>query len=140
MIFDWFRNRHRKDLLETPFPREWEAILDENVAHYMYLTEEERRKLKADLLIFAHEKNWEGCGGQEITDEVRVTIAAQACLLLLNLPYPKFAALRRVLVYPDTFVPVQVPSRHSELQTGPVPTLGQVIAEVHAWWTANVQK
>ena len=30
------------------------------------------------------EKNWEGCGGLTVTDEMRVTIAAQACLLVLG--------------------------------------------------------
>jgi Mlc titration factor MtfA (ptsG expression regulator) len=45
-----------------------------------------------------------GCGGLTVTDEARVTIAAQACLLLLNRPGHHFPKLRCVLVYPDAFI------------------------------------
>ncbi len=104
MIFDWFREHHRKELLEQPFPVEWVTILEENVAHYAYLTEEERNKLHADLWIVADEKNWEGCGGQEITDEIKVTISGQASLLLLNIEHNYFANVESVLVYPTAYV------------------------------------
>ena len=62
-------------------------------------------RLKRHIQVFVAEKSFIGCQGQAITDEVRVTIAAQACLLLLGHPrsdcYPR---LRQILVYPDAFV------------------------------------
>jgi len=104
MIFDIFREHRRKQLLEQPFPQDWLPFLDENIGHYAYLSDEERACLRSDLRIFAAEKNWEGCGGQEITDEVKVTISAQACLLLLNLEHDYFANVESILVYPTAYV------------------------------------
>ncbi len=104
MIFDWFRDKRRKERLEQPFPPEWSLFLDNNVAHYAYLTAEERERLHADLTIVADEKSWEGCGGQEITGEIKVTIAGQACLLLLNLEHDYFANVESILVYPTSYV------------------------------------
>ena len=50
----------------------------------------------------------EGCGGLQLTEEMRVTIAAQASLLLLNMSYPRYSRARRILVYPRSFVPKTV--------------------------------
>ena len=104
MIFDWFRDHHRKELLEQPFPPEWLPILNRDMGHYAYLTEEERARLHADLRIFAAEKNWEGCAGLDVTEEMKVTISAQACLLLLNLEHNYFANVETILIYPTTYV------------------------------------
>jgi Mlc titration factor MtfA (ptsG expression regulator) len=61
-------------------------------------------QLKKHIQVFIAEKAFIGCAGQVITDEVRVTIAAQACLLLLNRSNHYFPALRQILVYPASFV------------------------------------
>jgi Mlc titration factor MtfA (ptsG expression regulator) len=53
--------------------------------------------------VFVHDKSFEGCGGLEITDEMRVTIAAHACLLLLHLDGTCYPGVRRILVYPGAF-------------------------------------
>ena len=82
MIFTWLRRRRRRKLLETPFPPEWLGYLQQNMAHYPLLSEAEQARLRDDLRIFIAEKTWEGCGGLRMTDEIKVTIAAQACLLL----------------------------------------------------------
>jgi MtfA peptidase len=85
------------------FPAEWIADLERNVPAYLRLSAEQRERLQQRILAFLAEKHFEGCGGLELTDEIRVTIAAQACLLLLNLD-ARFSKLRSILVYPDTFV------------------------------------
>ncbi|MFC1841190.1 zinc-dependent peptidase, partial [Thermodesulfobacteriota bacterium] len=54
----------------------WEEILRNNVAHYRMLGNAERSKLRALIKVFMPEKNWEGAGGLELTDEIRVTISA----------------------------------------------------------------
>ena len=54
--------------------------------------------------MFLAEKRFEGCGGLEITDEIRVTIAAQACLLLLHRRADYFPGLLTILVYPSTYM------------------------------------
>lgn len=58
-----------------------------------------------DLIrIFISEKNFEGCGGLVLTDEIKVVIAAQACLLLLNRNGGCYPKLFSVLVYPSAYV------------------------------------
>jgi len=84
------------------------------------------------MQLFLRDVPIEGCAGLEVTDEVRVTIAAQACLLLLHMPYPKYTRVRRVLVYPSAFVPKTVESLSSGQVVRPdVPLRGQA-------WTSGV--
>ncbi|WP_267238546.1 zinc-dependent peptidase, partial [Vibrio vulnificus] len=61
-------------------------------------------QLKRLIQVFLGEKAFFGCQGQIITDEVRVTIAAQACLLLLNRQTDFYPNLRQILVYPEAFM------------------------------------
>jgi Mlc titration factor MtfA (ptsG expression regulator) len=103
MIFSWLRARRRRRLVRQPFPAAWLGYLRRNVAHYDYLSEGEQAVLRDDLRIFAAEKNWEGCGGLTVTDEIKVTIAAQACLLLLGLRHNYFERVRSILVYPRAY-------------------------------------
>jgi hypothetical protein len=78
------------------------------LAHYRVLDKEEQSELKAMTQVFLEEKHWEGCGGLLLTDEIRVTIAAQACLLQLGLPHDYYRNVDSILVYPSTVV---VPQR-----------------------------
>jgi hypothetical protein len=128
-MLDWFRNRRRKKLLARPFPVEWEAIIRRNVAHDHWLSAEERRQLRDLVRIFVAEMHWEGCGGLALNDEIRVTIAAQACMLVLKLPHALYRNVSSILVYPSTVVvpprpmgPFEVPSRPVG---GPLPVLGE---------------
>lgn len=61
-------------------------------------------QLKKRMQVFLAEKNFIGCAGLEITDEMRITISAQACLLILNRPTDYFPNLRQILVYPGAFI------------------------------------
>ncbi len=99
-----FRERRRKKLAGRSFPDEWLAILEKNVPLYVRLPESDRQELRRHLLVFLAEKRFEGCGGLEITDEIRVTIAAHACLLLLHRKTDYYPGLKSILVYPDAFV------------------------------------
>src|SRR5262249_17337232 len=71
MIFSWLRRRRRRKLLSRPFPGEWLRYLQQNVTHYNFLSAGEQAKLRDDLRVFIAEKNWEGCGGLRMTDEVK---------------------------------------------------------------------
>lgn len=103
----FLRDRRRAALIVEPFPPLWETYLNEHVAHYRYLSDEEAARLRDDLRIFVAEKTWEGAGGSEVTDEMRVTVAAQACLLLLGWDDAHRAELfpnaPTVIVYPAGF-------------------------------------
>jgi hypothetical protein len=90
------------------------------------LSSTDRERLYRLMQLFLKEVPLEGCGGLEITENIRVTIAAEACLLLLHMPYPRYLRLRRVLVYPSSFVPRTLPSLASGHVVRPdVPLRGQ---------------
>jgi Mlc titration factor MtfA (ptsG expression regulator) len=103
MLFSWLQRRRRRKLLSTPFPPDWLGYLNRNVAHYQFLSEEEQARLRDDLRIFIAEKSWEGCGGLKMTDEIKVTVAAQACLLVLGMKHNYFDRMNSVLVYPHGY-------------------------------------
>jgi len=102
-LFHPFRDYRRRELAERPFPAEWSAVIAQNVPYVRSLNPDERARLEELIQIFIAEKNFEGCGGLAVTDEMRVTIAAQACLLLLNLPISYYDRLSSVLIYPEGF-------------------------------------
>ena len=108
MFFSWLRRRRHRKILAQPFPAAWLSHLEKNVVHYRLLTLQEQAKLRDRLRIFIAEKEWEGCGGLTMTDEIQVTVAAQACLLTLALEDDLFDHVQTVIVYPKGFV---VPDR-----------------------------
>ncbi len=97
------RRRRRAQFLAQPFPLPWLEILGRNVPLYQRLNADQRRRLEAKIKRFLLNLTFEGCGGLEIDDEIRVTIAAQACLLALGNDQPLFPRLRSILVYPSTY-------------------------------------
>jgi hypothetical protein len=104
MIASWLKERRRRKLRMRPCPDRWQEILRSNVRADARLSKTEQRKLRADMQVLVAEKNWEGCGGLVITDEVQVTVAAQACLLVLGLDNEYFDQVLSILVYPDAYV------------------------------------
>ena len=129
MLLSWLRNRRRRRLLAGPFPGAWEAHLARHFAQDAWLDEAERRRLRELVRIFVAEKRWEGCGGLALTDEIRVAIAAHACLLILGLPGEPYRHVHSILVYPSTVVPPPRRLRTLEIATRPIdapqPILGQ---------------
>lgn len=103
-MFAWVRDRRRRKLLAGPFPPEWLAVLEGNVWQYGTLSAAEQAKLRDDLRVLAAEKNWEGCGGLRMTDEIRVTIAAYAALLVLAGSVDAYRRVISILVYPEEFL------------------------------------
>jgi hypothetical protein len=80
----WLTERRRRHILEHSFPPAWGQILKQNVAAYPCLEKSEQQRLHELVQVFVAEKHWEGCGGLALTDEIRVTIAGHACLLILG--------------------------------------------------------
>ncbi len=103
-MFDWFAKRRRRRLMEAPFPPGWEAVIRHNVAYDRLLNDDEQKHLRELIAVFMAEKNWEGCGGLDLTDEIRVTVSAMACLLILNLPHNFFENVESILVYPSDLI------------------------------------
>jgi Mlc titration factor MtfA (ptsG expression regulator) len=96
--------RKRDQLLESTFPQEWIPFIQKNIPLYARLPEELKTQLHGLMNVFLAEKAFVGCGGQEITDEVRVTIAAQACVLLLNRKTRFYPKLKTIYVYPHRYI------------------------------------
>lgn len=104
MLFTWLKNRRRRQILATPFPAEWQAILDEQVGHYALLGGKEQQKLRDAVQIMLAEKTWEGCRGLDLTDDIRVTIAALAAVMILGFDDYYFDNVATILVYPNEYV------------------------------------
>lgn len=92
---------------DKPFPAEWSGILGKNVPLYRHLPEELRLKLHKRIGRFVESVRFEGCGGLELTQEMILTIAAQACLLVIHRDGEPFPDLKAVYLYPSTFHSVQ---------------------------------
>lgn len=90
-------------LRSKPFPASWLAILVAGLPVYSSLSGEEQARLRQLIQLFIAKKHFYGCGGLTITDEIRVTIAAEACLLLINRGWSVYPKLTSVLVYPTAF-------------------------------------
>ncbi len=113
-MFDWWRRLSRAQVLAEPFPAAYREHIRQRIPCADLLTEGELNKLEALVRIFNSEKAFEGAGGLELTEEMRVTIAARACLLLLmrvELDERVYPELDSVVVYPSTY---RVPHRHQE--------------------------
>jgi hypothetical protein len=98
------KKRRREKLRNQPFPPAWLDIIEENVPIYRRLSGEDRKEIQGHILIFLAEKNFEGCGGLEMTDGIKVTIAAHACILLLHRETDYYPGLYSILVYPGAFI------------------------------------
>ena len=132
MLFRWLRNRRREAILEHPFDPAWEEAIDRNVAHWCYLTDTEREHMRDLVQVFVAEKNWEGAGGLELSDEMRATVAADACLLILELEHDFYRGVESIVIYPSTVRPPQRQVGSFEIVTSPLeapmPRLGEAWA------------
>ncbi len=109
-MFGLFMSRPRERLRALPFPDEWRRTIERNVPIVRRLPPADRQELLGHVQVFLGEKHFEGAGGLGLTDEIRVTIAAQACLLLLHRETDYYPLLQSIIVYPSTYV---VPGAHS---------------------------
>jgi Mlc titration factor MtfA (ptsG expression regulator) len=129
----WWVARRRLRIRARPFPAEWRAILRRNVPYVRSLPADLQLQLKQHIQVFLAEKPIIGCAGLVVTDEMRVTIAAQACLLILNRASGYYPKLRQILLYPGAFVVARVARdgavQHEQRQAlaGESWSLGQVV-------------
>ncbi len=97
-----FKKRRRRRLRALPPPPGWAQLID-GVALLRRLPEADRSELVGHVHVFVREKKFEGCGGLTLTEEMRLVIAAQACVLLLHRDTDYYPALQAVLVYPSSY-------------------------------------
>lgn len=99
-----WRAAQRRRVSSQPFPAAWRDVLRRRMPAFSALPADLQLQLKKHVQLLLAQKPFIGCAGLEITDEMRVLIAAQAGLLLLNRRNGGFDRLRQVLVYPGAFV------------------------------------
>jgi MtfA peptidase len=88
--------------MQRPFDPRWDEWIEDNLWHWQVLEPSQRQRLGSMMQVFVAEKNFEGCDGLAITEEMKVTIAAAACLLLLGFEDSYcFDQARSILVYPN---------------------------------------
>lgn len=102
------RRFRRKKLFVKPLPSDWLQVLERNVPLYLLLPQILREDLHGRINIFLDEKEFIGCAGLEITDEIRLTIAGNASILVLKRDNHFFPGFTSILVYPDTYVAKEI--------------------------------
>ncbi len=100
----WIPRFRLKRAVSAPFPEQWVEILERNIGVYRNLPMPLRLQLRLLIKQFLHQKHFSGAGGLEVTDEMRVTIAAQACMLQLNRDSGLYPRLKYIIIYPSAFV------------------------------------
>jgi MtfA peptidase len=126
VIFGFLKQRRRDRLRATPFRDDWLATIKRNVPFFHRLSAGDQAELLGHVQVFLAEKRFEGCDGFKITDEVRFTIAAQACLLLLHRKTDYFPRLLTILVYPSTYLVEERRHLHGHVwQEGKMARLGE---------------
>ncbi len=93
----------RNQIKKRPFPPLWNSIIENNLPIYPHLSPTQRRKLQGHIQVFLTEKQFIGCNGLQVTEEMKVIIAGVACLLLLNEREKYFPKLRSILIYPTAY-------------------------------------
>ena len=99
----WWVAHRRRRVRAEPFPAAWRRILQRQVPLYRRLPADLKLRLQRAVAVFVAEKQFIGCGGLAVTDEMRVTVAAHACLLWLARSGEGYPELRQILVYPGPF-------------------------------------
>lgn len=101
-VFAWPRVS-RRWTVRRPFPASWRDILANRMPFYRKLDPALQSQLRDLIKVFIRNKVFVGCAGIVVTDEMKVVIAAQACLLLLNRPSYEYADVRYIYIYPSSF-------------------------------------
>jgi MtfA peptidase len=133
MVFSWFKDERRKELLAEPFPAVWHEYLAGNVRHYQFLGPAERAAVQAVVQVMVAEKHWTGGARFVVSDEMKVTVAAQAALLTLGLDEPYyFDRVQSVILYPGAYYRSPQPRNHGNVFEGIIPLAGE------AWYHSPI--
>ena len=111
--------KRRQSLIVSVFPQEWHDILNKNFPLYKKLPDGVKKTLHGYINVFMDEKTFEACGElEELTEEMCVTIAGQACLLLVNGRCGFYDKLTTILVYPDMYRAEQKQNKDGTIASG----------------------
>lgn len=102
-MWNWWTARKRRKWAELSFPQDWEETLHSDYAEWSRISPEMKSSIKRFIQIFIREKNWEGCGGLQLTDTMKVLISAQVGMMVSALGPIYFDHVLSILVYPDAY-------------------------------------
>ena len=140
-VIFWPRIRIAR-IQKQPFPEDWQKVLLDRLPFVAKIPLAAREQLQLLIKVFLADKIFYGCAGQVIDDDIRVTVAAQACLLVLNQNRTPYPDLNSILVYPSTFVATrEVANELGLVSTNHIAMLGESWSQgkvVLAW--DNVEK
>ncbi|MGA2034052.1 MAG: zinc-dependent peptidase [Thermoguttaceae bacterium] len=133
MVFSWIKNQRRRQLLSEPFPSGWRTYLRDNVRHYEHLDSRRRMAVEQVVRVFVAEKNWVGGAGIDVTDEMKVTVAGQAAILVLGLEEPYyFDDVRSLILYRGPYLHPARRHDHSRIVRKNAPVYGE------AWYRGPI--
>ena len=119
----WRRRRilSKSDLDEATWHR-----VTERLAFVARLNDEERARLRDLVILFMHGKQISAAGGLELNQEMKLGIAVQACILVLELGIEHYEGWVEVIVYPDEFMPRrEIRNEHGLIETDETSYAGQ---------------
>ncbi|PCJ56966.1 MAG: hypothetical protein COA79_17330 [Planctomycetota bacterium] len=128
----YLKEKRRKKLFSEPVTEEFLSVLIQFVPLYKKLPDNLQKELIGHMNIFLDEKSFEGCVGLEISTSIKIVIAAQACMLLLNRKTNYYPKLSVIYVYPDAFQSQQVTNE------GGVETVENIIRSGESWTNGPV--
>lgn len=102
------RKRLLSDIQKRVFPSEYERILTK-FRPYQFLTPPERKKFQTKVLYFIEDKRFNGVGDLIVTDEMKVLVAAEACLMITNIEGDIYPGLKNIYIVEDVFIPKDNP-------------------------------
>ena len=128
-----WRERQRFRIKTLPFKKSWRSIIQKRMPYFRQMPADLQLQLKQHIQVFLAEKSFVGCNGVEITDEIKVTVAAQACLLLLNRKTDYYPKLKTILIYPRAFI-----KEHQSLSVGGVVSHQRTALAGESWGFGKV--
>ena len=104
-IAGWALRRplHRLRVVRQPLPEPWRAWLRDHVRLYAEASAADRRRFEQDVALVLDSLTFEGAGGAEPTETLRLGVAAGVAMLLHGHPDWEMPTERTVLFVPDTF-------------------------------------
>ncbi|WP_408097533.1 zinc-dependent peptidase [Peredibacter sp. HCB2-198] len=100
--------RRLEKMSKTPFPEQYEKMLS-RFRPYQFLTTEERKRFQTKILYFLEDKIFNAVGDLIITDEMKLLVAAEACLMITNIDGDVYPGLKNIYLMEDVFIPKDNP-------------------------------
>src|SRR5690606_1604275 len=118
---------------KAPFPENWLLYVRRTIPFYNVMPKSLQDELLQQIKLFLFHKRFVGCAGLVVSEEMRVTVAACACLLLLNRPTSGFSKVRWIYLYPAEFI-----VRHTVRDANGVVSKARGILSGEAWGNGRI--